>query len=176
MPQGGVLSPTLFNIYTSDIPNPPPTVNLITYADDITILSSHTNPEIAQEQIQPYLEQVHHWTSQNSLKLNPTKTTTTLFTPDPAEYNNTLTLEIDNTILPTIKEPKILGLTLDPKLTFNKHIQGAIEKSKKTLNIIKTLTTTHWGKSKETLTNTYKTITRPIIEYGSTIWSPIASN
>ena len=41
---------------------------------------------------------------------------------------------------------------------------------------MKALTTTHWRKSKETLNITYKTITRPILEYTSTIWSPIISN
>ena len=41
---------------------------------------------------------------------------------------------------------------------------------------MKALTTTHWGKSKETLNITYKTIVRPILKYASTIWSPIISN
>ena len=44
------------------------------------------------------------------------------------------------------------------------------------MHILKALTTTHWGKSKETLNITYKAITRPILEYASTIWSPIISN
>ena len=41
--QGGVLSPILFNIYTSDIPLPPDSVQLTTYADDITITAPHTD-------------------------------------------------------------------------------------------------------------------------------------
>ena len=41
---------------------------------------------------------------------------------------------------------------------------------------MKALRTTHWGMSKETLNITYKTIVRPILEYASTIWSPIISN
>lgn len=86
-----------------------------------------------------------------------------------------LTLHINNTILPTVKTPKILGLTFDPKLTYSNHIQNTTKRAKQTINILKALTSTHWGKSKETLTVTYKTITRPIIEYANTIWSPIAS-
>ena len=87
VPQGGVLTPTLFNIYVADLPESPPTVKVISYADDITILSSHINPKIAEQQIQPYLEQLLEWTEQNSLNLNASKTTATLFTPDPAQYN-----------------------------------------------------------------------------------------
>ena len=40
--QSGVLSPTLFNIYTSDLPPPSAPVQLMAYADDITIISTHT--------------------------------------------------------------------------------------------------------------------------------------
>ena len=37
------------------------------------------------------------------------------------------------------------------------------------------LTSTTWGKQKETIVTTYKTITRPVIEHASTIWSSTAS-
>ena len=101
---------------------------------------------------------------------------TTLFIPDPAEYRDELSLQLDNTRLPTICNPKILGLTFDPKLTFNEHIKTSKDKAEKTINIIKALTSTHWGKNKETLTNTYKTVTRPILEYAGTIYAAIISD
>ena len=150
VPQRGVLSPTLFNMYTADLLTPTsPNITTVTYADDTTILSSHPNPHIAQ-QVQPYLQKIYDWTKQNQLTLNASKTTTTLFTPDPTEYNTTLTLQINNTTLPTNKEPKILGLTPDPKLTYSKHIQNTTQKAKQTIHIMKALTTTHWRKSKIT--------------------------
>ena len=84
--QGGVLSPTLFNIYTADIPPPRAPVQVMSYADDITITFTHTSTSAAKTYIQPYLYKVFAWTKQNNLTLNLDKTTCTLLTPDPAEY------------------------------------------------------------------------------------------
>src|SRR5207244_7801459 len=99
------------------------------------------------------------------LKLNPDKSASTLFTPDPAEYNTTLNLTINNTLIPTIRNPKIFRLTLDTKLNFKEHTKLTKAKADKSINTLKTLTTTKWGKQKETILATYKALSRPIIEY-----------
>ena len=56
--QDGVLSPTLFNIYIVDIPPPRVPVQVISYADDITITSTHRSTSAAKKYIQPYLHKV----------------------------------------------------------------------------------------------------------------------
>ena len=70
----------------------------------------------------------------------------------------------------------VLGLTLDPKLTYSAHIHNISVQAHKPLQIIKALTATGWGKQKETLMATYKAVMRPALEYASSVWSPIASS
>ena len=94
VPQGGVLSPTLVNIYTSDLQPLGEPVQVMAYADDITITSTHISTCAAKKYIQPYLQKVFAWTGQNkNLTLNPDKITCTMFTPDPAEYTSNLDLK-----------------------------------------------------------------------------------
>ena len=71
--------------------------------------------------------------------------------------------------------PKVLVLTLDPKLTYSTHIHNISVQAHKPLQIINALTATGWGKQKETPMATYKAVMRPALEYASSVWSPIAS-
>ena len=130
-------------------PLPPKDVQITKYADDITITASHTKHLKAQQLIQSYLHKIYEWATTNNLYINTDKTTTTIFTPDPAEYSTTLLLKLNKQTLPKTKHPKILRFTLDPKLTFLQHMNVTITKAKQTLIIPKSLTSTKWGKEKE---------------------------
>ena len=140
--QGGVLSRTLFNIYTADITPPRRPVHVMAYADAITITSTHT-----QVRVQPINTYNHTYIKfcldkQNNITLKPYNTTCTLFTTDPAEYKNNLDLKINNTALPMATHPKVRGLTLDPKFTYSTHIHNISVQAHKPLQMIKSFTTT----------------------------------
>ena len=59
-------------------------------------------------------------TQHQYLILNYDKTTSALSTPDPAEYNTSLHLQINYTTLDMHTHLKIMGHTIDPNLTYNK--------------------------------------------------------
>ena len=70
----------------------------------------------------------------------------------------------------------MLGIHFNAMHTFTSHINKTATKAKKKLNVLKALAGTDWGQDKQTLVNTYKSIIRPVLEYGSPIWSPIISD
>ena len=170
------MSPALFNLYMADMPEPDKEKGqgLVVYADDVNMTSTHEKVKIAERNAQIYLNKIVDWIKENKLLLAD-KTQVTLFTPDPAEYNKNLNIKLEGQRIKTTKNPKILGLTFDPKLTFSEHIKNVENASKGNLRLIKALSGTTWGQQQETLTNTYKQYNRPAIEYACTSWSPIIS-
>ena len=160
---------THFNIYTSDTPIPQAQVKLTTYA-----LHPTTQTQLKQTSNHTYMKYIHGLGQTTS---SSTQTTQHALSSHRTQQNTAHNLlQIDNITLPMNINPKILGLTLDPKLTYNKHIEITTTKARKTIQILKALTSTTWGKQKETIIALYKAITIPILQYVSTIWSPLASD
>ena len=79
MPQGSVLSPTVFNMFTNDTPPPlDDTTLFLQYADDVTILIQakhyqHLNKKITQE-----LTHLDKYQAEWIIKTNKTKSNSTL--------------------------------------------------------------------------------------------------
>ena len=119
VPHGGVLSSTLFNIYTADI-LPPRAWSWHTQMTSPSHLYTQARMQPRNTYNNTYIK---FFPGQNNLTLNRDKTTCTLFTPDPAEYESNLDLKINNIALPMTTHPMVQGLTLDPKLLYSTHIQ-----------------------------------------------------
>ena len=172
VPQGGVLSPLLFNLYLRNIPQPPAGIELVSYADDCTILTTGNHIPQLSQQLNGYLHTVSEWLKDQYLELSPGKSSATLFTLWTHETNHPLEIAIDNTQVPINKNPKILGVTFDPTLTFHRHATNIKNKLQARNNVLKTIAGSTWGKDKETLSLTYKAIGRPIANYAAPIFAP----
>ena len=178
VPQGAVLSPSLFNFFLQDCPVTPSIMT--SYADDVTIAESF--PDISPDvttltnRLNDVLGPISDWATTNKLTIAPTKSSVTLFTPWSKQFNSHPQVSINNSIIPLDKNPKILGVTFDPMFTFGPHIKNITTKTSKRLNIIKALAGTTWGHQKETLSLTYKSLIKPIITYAAPVWHPHISS
>ena len=176
VPQGSIISPALFNAYIRDLPTPPEGVYIISYADDITLFSSGSDiPEITSR-LNNYLDALSHFLENRQLIISAQKSSVTLFTPHNAQINLHPEIKINGNPLPLVKTPKILGVTFDPKLTFNAHAGNIATKMNQRNNILRSLAGTSWGQSKETIISTYKTIGRSVANYAAPVWCPNLSN
>ena len=100
-------------------------------------MASHTEYCKAQQLIQPYLHKISEWATANNLHVNTDQLPPHFFTSDPADYGTTLSLKLNNQILPTKKHAKMFGITLDPKLTFSQHLNITMTKQNKCLTFSK---------------------------------------
>ena len=175
VPQGGVLSPLLFNLYMSTMPTPPGNIRLVSYADDCQVLNSGPKIEPTCKEMIPYLDQLANWFQSRRLEISPEKSTATVFTTFSNEVSTILPITIQGKDVPTDKHPKILGVTFDGMLNFGQHAINTKTKVSKRNNVLKCLAGTNWGKSKETLVNTYKAIGRSVMNYAAPVWTPSLS-
>ena len=172
VPQGGVLSPLLFNLYMTKMPPPPTGIKLSTYADDTTVSGSCYKIVPISEEINKYLDTLDNWFRERNLFISAPKSTATVFTTAPNEVSTDLPVYINGDKVPSVKQPKILGVTFDNQFTFRHHADIVKKKVQKRNNILKALAGTTWGKEKEVIPPTYKAIGQSVIDYCCPIWGP----
>ena len=76
----------------------------------------------------------------------------------------------NKTIIAKCDDEKDLGVTFDKELKFDKHISNSVNKANRMIGIIKRTIT---YLNKENFIRLYKSLVRPIVEYGNSIWYPI---
>ncbi|KAH3827092.1 hypothetical protein DPMN_129021 [Dreissena polymorpha] len=85
-------------------------------------------------------------------------------------YQNRLIHGRKQYILPYNGFPKILGITLDERMSFDRHIQLIERKASGALKIIREVKGIAPLVSTKKLTNIYQSMVRSIVEYGAIIW------
>ena len=158
VPKGSKLSPSLFTYYIADMSRPTPPVKRVFYVDDITVLA--TGPHIPQLEsiINNYLREVSIYLKDNSLLISAPKSTVTLFTPDKHQFQMHPDITLEDAQLPLERSPRILGVIMDPSISFHKQCNYVSDRIDKRNNMLKVLAESSWGQDKETLLLTYNTL------------------
>jgi len=135
LPQGDVLSPSLFNIYTKDIHDKINRlgIQIIQYADDFAIITQSHSHHILQTKMQEIMKQFSDITDELKLEINTEKTKFMIFDTK----NNNIKIRIKGKSIEKVNNYKYLGLWLDNKLTFKKQIDAMKTKTQKRLMTIK---------------------------------------
>ena len=166
VPQGSVLGPVLYLIYTSDLPTDDKVITT-TFADDTAILYTSKEPGDAHTTLQRHVDKVSEWCSTWGIKLNETKTTQVTFTLKRATCPPIL---INNRRVITQAHTKYLGIHLDSKLNWKLHISKKKEQLNLALNKMKWLLHKKSKISVETKLMIYKVILKPVWAYGVQLW------
>ena len=170
VPQGSILSVTLFNIKINNIVK---NINVETecaiYVDDFMICFKAKYMRTIERHLQMCLNKIHNWATINGFTFSQTKTKCIHFCqhrkmhPDPV-------LKLGDNTLTVTKEYKYLGIIFDNKLSFIPHIKYLKKKCNKTIQLLRIIAHTNWGADQKTLLKLYRSLIRSKIDYGCPIY------
>ena len=170
-PQGGVLSPLVWNIIMDSLLSTfkLDAIKVLGYADDIVIYVIGNTPSVMQEIIQPGPERVVEWGIQNGLTFNPHKTSAVWFsrghgTPVSNIYLQGVKLNFSESF-------RYLGVEIHKKLSWHKHVTERANKCKALLMKCRNLVHKAWGLSPSKMEWIHKAIIRPKMTYGAVVWA-----
>ncbi|KAL1448307.1 hypothetical protein WDU94_003690 [Cyamophila willieti] len=166
VPQGSVIGPILYLLYTSDMPENGRGLTA-TFADDTAFLTVGDNTQETSEKLNQTLSIFQGWASTWRIKLNETKSVHVDFTYRNLPY---MPIYLNNVVIPYSNQAKYLGMNLDAKLKWKEHVK----KKKEQLNL--KYNKMYWllGRcSKLPVENKlllYNQVLKPIWTYGIQLW------
>ena len=163
-PQGCVLSPTLYTIYTNEYRAHHDNTTIIKFADDSVIQGFIRDSE---DSYFDEILQFVRWCKDNHLLLNVKKTKEMIID---FRQNQTplIPLKIENEYVDVVKSYKYLGFVLDNELNWHKHIDGISTKLSRRLFLLKKLHYFHI--SNDIIKIFYTSVVQSIITFGISCW------
>lgn len=173
-PQGGIFSPTLWNIQLDDFLKQFNTQNAkaIAFADDITMIVWEKDSKKLQDKIIDCLNLANEWCKKVKLQISATKTNILyLFNGEKPS------IPFEKTMIQPSSEIKILGVILKNhrhrnKIDFNPHINYLLAKGNRLKNALFTHCGRTWGIDYHKRITLLKAMIRPALAYGAEVWYP----
>ena len=128
--QGSILGPVLFLLFTNDFSSHATGCKIVMYADDVQFI--HTaHPSALHElkhRIEKSLSIADSWFSQNSLKINPTKTDFMFVHTRQRRSVGSFSVDFGTSSIQASQSVKVLGVTMDKNLSWEPQVSSVIKR------------------------------------------------
>ena len=122
VPQGSILGPLLLLLYINDLSAVSKSCLNVMFADDTNMFIAGNDINAVCTQLNYDLGLVQEWLACNKLSLNVKKTHYMVFTPWNKDIKD-MDIKINNECIERVYHTKVLGVQLDAKLYWKKHIE-----------------------------------------------------
>lgn len=170
VPQGSIVGPLLFTMYSNDLPNVLTGCKIRMYADDVQLYTSCSNALIDQciTSLNQELLRIHIWASANGLEINPKKSKCIVVQKRLSLTNIEPKLLINNQAIEIVKSARNLGVIFNKTLTWTDHINYACGR---TFSMLRTLWHTRHYTPIRIRTLIAKTYLTPVLLYGCELFA-----
>jgi ribonuclease HI len=174
-PQGGVLSPILWNIAFDGLLDMfhKGRANIRGFADDACITVTARKASTAIPYLQAAIRKAVRWGNNHGLKFSPKKTLAMVFSRQKEYAPPTTHLMLGNHQVPYVETVKYLGIHLDRRLNWNTHITKKVANAKRLLFKMRNSLGITWGPKPHLLRWIFTGIVRPALTYGSLVWGHV---
>jgi len=141
VPQGSILSPMLFSIFIDDIPLSLPNypkLSGVLYADDLFTFYTDKNIKRVQIVLQMYLNRLQEWLERWRLKVAPHKCSYNIYSKSNRAVK-LINIKIFGQAIGREVNPRYLGVLLDPRLTYETHINTMRDKCFRKMNFLRVM-------------------------------------
>lgn len=174
VPQGSVLSPTLYSIYLSDFKKSTNT-EIAFYADDTALITNGKSTNTILKKLSKGLQDINRYYFKWKIKLNPTKTQIIVFPFNLSPKRKaTIDFIFDGENIPISNCIKYLGAHLDKKLLFRKHIDEACIKSLNRMRMVYPLINKKSSLNVKNKMMIYNMCIKPVLTYAAPVWRNVA--
>ena len=126
VPQGSVLGPTLFTLFSNNLPSSIISGSIYMYADDTTIYCIGETADMAVAQLNKALDEIYKWCLKNRLTPHPGKSEVMLLSRRTVQ-GPLAPARLGHSILNWVTTTRLLGMTVDNKITW---VQNTLELKK----------------------------------------------
>ena len=170
VPQGGILSPILFNLHLRLLnEHLPPDVRAAMYADDLLLYVRGSDAVRALGLLESAVESLTPWLGGLGLSISLPKSQLCVFSRARRGLGD-VSIRIGDLTISCQPSLKYLGVVMDARLTWVPHIKYIANKATRATNVLRVIARVSLGANTALLLTVYRNLVRAYLEWGAPLF------